>query len=111
MITYCLWTLYTADKKINEFKQLNQISDELIDTWPLYVIDNFTSLVRNDIKLMLYHKRELDMTKKTVNGNKKTPCFNGREHIMVRHGSSRIKLDQLTAEQILLYKTIWKDLI
>ena len=60
---------------------------------------------------MLYHKRELDMTKKIVNGNKKTPCFNGREQIMVRHGSSRIKLDQLTAEQILLYKTIWKDLI
>ena len=114
LITYCLWTLYTADKKIHEFKQLNQISDELIDTWPLYVIDNFTSLVRNDIKIMLYHKRELDMTKKIVtivNGNKKTPCFNGREQIMVRHGSSRIKLDQLTAEQILLYKTIWKDLI
>ena len=51
------------------------------------------------------------MTKKIVNGNKKTPCLNGREQIMVRHGSSRIKLDQLTAEQILLYKTIWKDLI
>ena len=32
LITYCLWALYTADKKINEFKQLNQISDELIDT-------------------------------------------------------------------------------
>ena len=31
LITYCLWVLYTVDKKINEFKQLNQISDELIE--------------------------------------------------------------------------------
>ena len=74
-------------------------------------MDNFTSLVRNDIKLMLYHKRELDITKKIVNGNKKTPCFNGREQIMVRYSISRIKLDQLTAEQTVLYRTIWKDLI
>ena len=42
---------------------------------------------------------------------KKTPCFNEREKIMVRHSSSRVKLDQPTNEQIVLYRTIWKDLI
>ena len=60
---------------------------------------------------MLYHKRELDIAKKIANGNKKTPCFNEQEKIMVKHGFSRITLDQLPTEQMFLYRPIWKDLI
>ena len=73
-------------------------------------------LIKEDIQLLLYHKRELALnTCKTKNrGDVRVKCFSEREKIIERHKFTSINLNKLSneqREQQVLYTMIWKDLI
>ena len=71
----------------------------------------YTMLIKEDIKLLLYHKRELALNKTKGRGDNKVKCFSEREKITERHKFTSINLSKLTNEQQVLYTTIWKDLV
>ena len=54
---FALWTLYSADKKTNELKQTDQLTDEMVDTWVRTATETFERLVHDEIRLLLYHSR------------------------------------------------------
>ena len=61
---FALWVLYSADKKINELKQTNQLTDEKVDNWVRTVTENFERLVYDEISLLLRYRREMSLTTK-----------------------------------------------
>ena len=108
MVVYALWVLYSADKSVNTLKQQKQINDELIDSWPTTVMFKYTILIKEDIQLLLYHKRELALNKRKSSGDSNAKCsrFSEREKIMERHKFTSIKLNKLNDEHKSLYTTI-----
>ena len=42
---FALWALYSADKRINDLEQTNQLTDEKVDNWIHDVTDKFDRLV------------------------------------------------------------------
>ena len=76
------------------------------------MVSKYTQLVNEDIKLLLYHKRELALCRKKSRGdsNAKCSCFSEREKIMERYKFSSIMLNKLNDEQESIYTTIWRDL-
>ena len=113
LVVYALWVLYSADKSINTLKQQKQINDEVIDAWPQTIMYKYTMLIKGDIQLLLYHKRELALNKATSRGDTNVKCswFSEREKMMERHKFTSINLSKLNNEQQVLYTTIWKDLV
>ena len=111
LVVYALWVLYSADKSINTLNQQKQITDEVIDAWPQTIMYKYNMLIKEDIKLLLYHKRELALNKTKGRGDNKVKCFSERDKIIERHKFSNINLSKLTKEQQILYTTIWKDLV
>ena len=110
LVVYALQVLYSADKTINTLKQQKQIKDELIDSWPQTIMYKYTMLIKEDIQLFLYHKRELALNKTKSRGDVRVKCFSEREKIIERHKFTSINLNKLSSEQQVLYTTIWKDL-
>ena len=111
LVVYALWVLYSADKSINTLNQQKQITDEVIDAWPQTIMYKYNMLIKEDIKLLLYHKRELALNKTKGRGDNKVKCFSERDKIIERHKFSNINLSKLSNEQQILYTTIWKDLV
>ena len=103
--------LYSADKSINTLNQQKQINDEVIDAWPQTIMYKYNMLIKEDIKLLLYHKRELALNNTKGRGDNKVKCFSERDKIIERHKFSNINLSKLSKEQQVLYTTIWKDLV
>ena len=79
LIAYALWALYTAEQKINEAKQQDQLTDEMIDNWIRNVTSNFQLLVKGEINMLLFHQRQIDITRKRQVGNNMRDCHSERE--------------------------------
>ena len=45
LIVYALWVLYCGDKRINELKGKDELTDSTIDNWIEYIVSNFSKLV------------------------------------------------------------------
>ena len=76
---FVLWALYSADKRINDLKQTNQLSDEKVDNWIHDVTDKFERLVYDEIWLLLHHRREIAIHMRTVIDGRAIATFNQRE--------------------------------
>ena len=81
---FALWSLYSADKKINNLKQTNHLTDEIVDNWIRTVTERFERLVHDDIRLVLYHRREIAINIKIVIDDRATAAFNEREKVIER---------------------------
>ena len=71
LIVYALWVLYCGDKRINELKGKEELTDSKIDNWIEYIVSNFSILVTQEVKLLLYHRRELALTSKKMKSDSK----------------------------------------
>ena len=103
--------MYSADKKINNLKQSNQLTDETVDNWIRTSTDNFERLVHDQIRLVLHHRREIAINTKTVIDGRATAAFIEREKVIERLKFITINPDKLTANQMELFKLIWYDLV
>ena len=103
--------MYSADKKINNLKQTNQLTDETVDNWIRTSTDNFERLVHDEIRLVLHHRREIAINTKIVIDGKATAAFNEKEEVIERLKFITINPDKLTANQMELSKLIWHDLV
>ena len=76
-------------------------------------MSNFSILVTQEVKLLLYHRRELGLTctKMKSDSKKLIACYTEREKMIARFSFCPIVLDELSASQIDLYKEIWYDLV
>ena len=108
---FALWSLYSADKKINNLKQTNQLKDATIDNWVRTVTNNFERLVHDEIWLVLHHRREIAIRAKIIVEGRVTVAFNEREKAIERLKFITINLDKLDASQMDLFKSIWSDLV
>ena len=67
------------------------------------------------MKLLLYHRREIALTCKTMKSDSKklihVACYTEQEKMIARLSFTPIVLDKLSASQIDLYKEIWYDLV
>ena len=111
IIVFALWSLYSADKKINNLKQTNQLKDETVDNWIRTVNDNFERLVHEEIRLVLHHRREIAISAKIIVDGRATVAFNEREKVIERLRFTTIHLDKLDANQMDFFKSIWSDLV
>ena len=113
LIVYALWVLYCGDKRINELKGKEELTDSKIDNWIEYIVSNFSILVTQEVKLLLYHRRELALTSKKMKSDSKKliASYTEREKMIARLSFVPIVLDKLSASQIDLYKEIWYDLV
>ena len=111
MIVFALWSLYAADKKINNLKQTNQLIDETVDNWIRTITDNFERLVHDEIRLVLHHRREISINTRVVIDGRATAAFNEREKVIERLKFITINPDKLTADQMNFFKPIWHDLV
>ena len=59
IIVFALWTLYSADKAINNLKQTNQLTDEAVDNWIRTITGKFERLVHDEIRLVLHTEERL----------------------------------------------------
>ena len=55
LIVYALWVLYCGDKRINELKGKEELTDNKIDNWIECIVSDFSILVIQEVKLLLYH--------------------------------------------------------
>ena len=69
-----MWTLYTAERKINEAKLKDELTNEMIDDWPCNVPTKFQLLVKDEIRMPLFHKTQIDVSRKFQVGNKWKSC-------------------------------------
>ena len=111
MIVFALWSLYAADKKINNLKQTNQLIDETVDNWIRTITDNFERLVHDEIRLVLHHRREIAINTRVVIDGRATAAFNEREKVIERLKFITINPDKLTADQMEMFKLVWHDLV
>ena len=88
----------SANKKINNLKQTNQLTDEIVDNWIRTVTESFERLVHDDIRLVLYHRREITINIKIVIDDRATAAFNEREKVIERLKFTIINLDKLTPD-------------
>ena len=107
LITYSLWTLYTAERKINESKLKGELTDEMIDDWPCDVTAKFQLLVKDEIRMLLFHKKQLDINMKFQVGNKWKSCHSEREKYFIRSSYTFIDINKLSEAHIALYNCIW----
>ena len=96
LTTYSLWTLYTAERKINEAKLKNELTDEMIDDWPGNVTAEFQLLVKDEIRMRLFHKRQIDISRKFQVGNKWKSCHSEREKYFIRSSYTFIDTGKLS---------------
>ena len=108
---FALWTLYSADKRINDLKQTNQLTDEKVDNWIQDVTVKFERLVYDEIWLLLHHRREIALHMKTVIDDRSVAAFNQREQVFERLKFTVIDHDKLTADQKEIYSLVWHDLV
>ena len=111
IIVFALWSVYSADKSINNLKRTNKLTDEAIDKWIRTVIDRFERLVHDDIRMTLHHAREAALNNNVVIDGTATMAFNEREKVIERLKFVPLNLDKLTESQMDLFKTIWSDLV
>ena len=111
IIVFALWSLYSADKKINNLEQTNQLTDEAVVNWIRTTTDNFERLVHDEIRLVLHHRRELAINTRVVIDGRATAAFNERENVIERLKFITINPDKLTADQMNFFKLIWHDLV
>ena len=105
------WALYSADKRINDLKQTNQLTDEKVDNWIQDVTDKFERLVYDEIWLLLHHRREIALHMKTVIDDRPVAAFNQREQVFERLKFRVIDHDKLTTNQKEIYSLVWHDLV
>ena len=72
---YSPYFLYSADKKINNLKQTNQLTDETVDNWIRTITDNFERPVHDEIRLALHHRREIAINTRVVIDGRATAAF------------------------------------
>ena len=92
---FALWALYSADKRINDLKQTNQLTDEKVNNWIQDVTDKFERLVYDEIWLLLHHRREIAIHMKIVIDNRTIAAFNQREQVIERLKFTVIDHDKL----------------
>ena len=100
-----------ADKRINELKQTNQLTDEKVDNWIQDVTVKFERLVYNEIWLLLHLRREIALHMKTVIDDRSVAAFNQREQVFERLKFTVINHDKLTTDQKEMYSLVWHDLV
>ena len=102
LIVYALWVLYCGDKRINELKGKDELKDTTIDNWIEYIVSNFSKLVTQEVKLLLYHKRELALTCKKMKSDSKKLIgrYTGREKMIARLSFTPIVLDKLVHHRL-----------
>ena len=108
---FALWALYSADKRINDLKQTNQLTDEKVDNWIQAVTVKFERLVYDEIWLLLHHRREIALDMKTVIDDRPVVAFNQREQVFERLKFTVIDHDKLTTNQKEIYSLVWHNLV
>ena len=108
---FALWVLYSADKSINDLKQTNQLTDEMVDNWIQAITDRFERLVYDEIWLLLHHRREIALHMKIVIDGKTVAAFNQRDQVIQRLKYTVIDHGKLTADQREIYTLVWHDLV
>ena len=111
IIVFALWTLYSADKAINNLKQTNQLTDEAVDNWIRTITGKFERLVHDEIRLVLHHRREIALSSKVIIDGRATATFNERDKVIERLKFLAINPDKLTASQMDVFKQVWHDLV
>ena len=96
IIVFALWSLYSADKKINNLKQTNQLTDEIVDNWICTFTEKFERLVHDEIRLVLHYRREIAINIKIVIDDRATAALNEREKVIERLKFTIINLDKLS---------------
>ena len=102
-----MWTLYKTERNINEAKLKNELTGEMIDDWPCNVTAKFQLPVKDEFRMLLFHKRQLDISRKIQVGNKWKSCHSEREKHFIRSGYTFIDTDKLSEAHIALYNCIW----
>ena len=82
IIVFAQWSLYSANKSINNLKQTNKLTDEAVDNWVGTVTDRFERLVHYDIRMVLHHRREVALSTKVTIDDGAMAAFNEREKII-----------------------------
>ena len=108
---FVLWTLYSSDKRINDLKQTNQLTDEKVDNWIKDVTTKFEKLVYDEIWLLLHHRREIALHMKILIDDRPLAAFNQREQVFERFKFTMIDHNKLTADQKEIYSLVWHDLV
>ena len=108
---FVLWTLYSSDKRINDLKQTNQLTDEKVDNWIKDVTTKFEKLVYDEIWLLLHHRREIALHMKILIDDRPLAAFNQREQVFERLKFTMIDHNKLTTDQKEIYSLIWHDLV
>ena len=108
---FALWALCSSDKRINDLKQTNQLTDEKVDNWIQDVTDKFERLVYDEIWLLLHHRREIALHMKTVIDDRPVAAFNQREQVFERFKFTVIDHDKFTTNQKEIYLLVWHDLV
>ena len=103
--------MYSADKKINNLKQTNQLTDEIVDNWIRPVTERFERLVHDEIRLVLHHRREIAINIRIAIDGRATAAFNERGKVIERLKFITINPDKLTTDQMENFKLIWHDLV
>ena len=98
-----------ADKRINELKQTNQLTDEKVDNWIQDVTVKFERLVYDE--LLLHHRRRISLHMKTVIDDRPVAAFNQREQVFERLKFTVINHDKVTTDQTEIYSLVWHDLV
>ena len=111
IIVFALWSLYSADKSINNLKQTNQLTDEAVDNRIRTVNDKFERLVHDEIRMVLHHRREIALTTKIIIDGRSMVALNEREKVIERLKFATINPDKLTVSQMDLFKLKWHDLV
>ena len=88
-------------------KQQDQLTDEMTDNWICSVTSNFQLLVKGEINMLLFHQRQIDITRKRQVGNNMRDGHSEREKRFIRMGFPQISLDKLSESQVDLYRNIW----
>ena len=94
--------MYSADKKINNLKQTNQLKDETVDNWIRTVTDTFERLVQDEIRFVLHHRTEIAINAKIVFDGRAMVAFNEREKVIERLKFTTINLDRLRLDYLLI---------
>ena len=103
--------MYSADKRIDELNQTNQLTDEKVDNWIQDVTTEFEKLVYDEIWLLLHHRREIALHMKILIDDRPLAAFNQREQVFERFKFTMIDHNKLTADQKEIYSLVWHDLV
>ena len=79
----------------------------MIADWPCNVTAKFQFLFKDEIRMLLFHKRQLDVSRKIKVGNKWKSCHSEREKYVIRSSYTFIDIDKLSESHIAMYSSIW----